>query len=107
MCSQTTVYDVMNKEKQITEAYLSAQNTASKMLSSIGPKFEKIDNMAYDWHTQPSAKNIPMSGVLLQEKTKEIVQTLNNEEFKASNGWLQKFKNRHNLTLALLMIRFD
>lgn len=98
-CGKTTVYDVIKKEKEISEAFLTTQNTDSKA-KSRAPKFDKVDEDSYKWLCQALAKKLPVSGVLLQQKAKEIALELNVPEFKASNGWLEKFKTRHNLTFA-------
>ncbi|GBM29117.1 Tigger transposable element-derived protein 6 [Araneus ventricosus] len=50
------------------------------------------------WFCSARAKNIPVNGVLLQEKAKEIGESLGLETFKASNGWLEKFRTRHNIS---------
>lgn len=41
------------------------------------------------------SKNMPISGTILLEKTIEIACGLGNAIFKASNGWLESFKKRH------------
>ncbi|GBN15322.1 hypothetical protein AVEN_246412-1 [Araneus ventricosus] len=45
------------------------------------------------WFRSARAKNIPVSGVLLQEKAREVGESLELETFKASNGWLEKLIN--------------
>ncbi len=42
-------------------------------------------------------KNIYPCGPQLTEKAKEIASVLGKNEFKASNGWLEKWKKRHNI----------
>lgn len=39
-----------------------------------------------------------ISGSLLKEKTLELVSKVGLNDFKASNGWLQKFKERHQIS---------
>ncbi|GBM99409.1 Tigger transposable element-derived protein 6 [Araneus ventricosus] len=48
------------------------------------------------WFRSARARNIPISGVLLQGK---VGESLGLETFKASNGWLEKFRTRHNISL--------
>jgi hypothetical protein len=44
------------------------------------------------------ARNLPISSFILQEKAREIATELRgNVMFRASNGWLDKFKIRHNI----------
>ena len=58
----------------------------------------EIDKHVFKWFSVVRRKNISVSGVLLQEKAKEIAESLGLQNFKPSNGWLEKFKIRHNLT---------
>lgn len=98
-CGTTTVYAILKQEKEVVSAFLSSKNTGLKA-KSRAPKFEEVDEKVYSWLCQALAKKLPVSGSLLQEKAKEIATELNQLEFKASNGWLEKFKSRHNLTFA-------
>lgn len=58
---------------------------------------EIINNEIWDWFVAVRAKNIPVSGPIIQEKAREIAVRHGNHSFKASNGWLSSFKNRHNI----------
>jgi hypothetical protein len=46
--------------------------------------------------------NIPVTGLMLQAKAREIAQTLHVENFQASNGWLESFWTRHNINSRFL-----
>ncbi|CAI6373801.1 unnamed protein product [Macrosiphum euphorbiae] len=61
-----------------------------------GKGFE-IDHVCYEWFCRVRAKNLPISGPLIQQKAIEIAKTLGRTNFKASNGWLEKFRKRHNI----------
>ena len=98
-CGKTAVYEILKKEKEIVEAFVTTQNIDSKA-KSRAPKFDKVDELAYNWLCQALAKKLPVSGPILQQKAKELACELNEVEFKASNGWLAKFKARHNLTFV-------
>lgn len=56
-----------------------------------------VDAFVYEWFRNAQAQNIPVSGPLIQEKALEVAKALGNPEFKASNGWLCKFKSRHGI----------
>ena len=49
------------------------------------------------WFKQCRDENISISGPLLQEKAEIYSKSLGFSDFKASNGWLEKFKRRHDL----------
>ena len=50
----------------------------------------------YTWYTLARQQNVPVSG-LMQEEALEVAKRLGYSQFKASNGWLDSFKCRHNL----------
>ena len=62
---------------------------------------EQLDRALYAWFIQQRSTGTPISGPLLQEKAKRFSTQLNTEaadrEFKASTGWLEKYKTRHGI----------
>ena len=43
-----------------------------------------------------------INGPLVQEKALSFAKSLNKDGFKASNGWLNKFKTRHSISQAVI-----
>ena len=51
-----------------------------------------------EWFSKAGSKNIPVSGPILQQKACAVAGQMGmGQEFKASNGWLEKFKIRYNI----------
>lgn len=62
------------------------------------PKNETLESALYLWFTQKRSEGIPLSGPIIAEKAKQFNEKLNgHENFKASVGWLDNFKNRHGI----------
>ncbi|XP_060844196.1 tigger transposable element-derived protein 6-like [Rhopalosiphum padi] len=57
-----------------------------------------VDKVTFEWFCRARSYNLPVSGPLLQEKAREVANEVGLENFKASNGWLQKFRERHNIS---------
>ena len=51
----------------------------------------------YEWYLLARRRLVPVTGPMLQEEALAIVNGLGHSDFKASNGWLQRFKDRHNI----------
>jgi hypothetical protein len=47
-------------------------------------------------------KNMPVSGPILREEAEEFAKELGHSEFKASTGWLEKFKSRNGVSHKVL-----
>ena len=58
-------------------------------------KHDTLNDLMLDWFRQARDKAIPLSGPILQSKALEFASQLDIADFKASNGWLEKFKARH------------
>jgi centromere protein B len=54
-----------------------------------------------------SSENIPINGHVLWEKATKIALRQKIENFKASNGWLERFKKRHGITCNSSLNVFD
>ncbi|GBL86060.1 Tigger transposable element-derived protein 6 [Araneus ventricosus] len=47
-------------------------------------------------------KNFPISGPFITEKALQFAQALGYDEFRGSNGWLEKFKRRHGIMAKVM-----
>ena len=61
-----------------------------------------IDRAMWLWFQRARLANIPISGPILQMKAMHYSQELNVDDFKASNGWLLRFKDHHNISARTL-----
>lgn len=64
----------------------------------LNEKGKQLDKMCLDWFSEVRRQNIPINGPTIQAKAKEIATDLGMTRFVASNGWLHKWRNRHNIT---------
>ncbi|GBN16527.1 Tigger transposable element-derived protein 4 [Araneus ventricosus] len=46
--------------------------------------------------------NLPIGGNELKEKAEQFAQNLRHKDLKSCNGWLENFKNRHNIVFRKL-----
>ena len=90
-----------NKEKIIKFADILETSEGLKRKSLKVAHDEQLDKALYAWFIQQRTSGTPISGPLLQEKAKHFYSHLHTDpadgDFKASTGWLEKFKNRHGI----------
>ncbi len=100
---KTTVYDLKVSRQKIMKFVTETQDERCLKKRCI---VRKADDDAFDkavhfWFVQERHKGTPISGVVLMEKAKLLYQQMypdkTGEDFKASKGWLHRFKNRHGI----------
>ncbi len=79
------------KKDAILELYSSNASKHQQVIRSKQSDYAEINKHLYEWYTLAVSKNIYPCG---PEKAKEIASVLG---FKASNGWLEKWKKHHNI----------
>ena len=60
-------------------------------------KYSDVNKALYQWYLLAVSKNVFPDDTQLAEKAKEIASKLGLSDFKASNGWLDRWKKRHNI----------
>lgn len=73
-----------------------AANTSSNCKKRKLGKYEDVEKPLLEWFKQQRAQNIPLNGSIIKEKAEQIALRLG-IEFQASNGWIDRFKNRYGI----------
>ncbi|XP_050545073.1 jerky protein homolog-like [Daktulosphaira vitifoliae] len=69
-------------------------------------EFPEVEDALYLWFLQERNRHTPISGEILKEKAKYFYKRIahkdQKDDFQASDGWLDKFKNRFGLRLLCM-----
>ncbi|GBM18149.1 Tigger transposable element-derived protein 4 [Araneus ventricosus] len=95
---KTQISELLKDKEGIQKMWVLNSNENLKKWKFRKTETSEIDEVLMKWLRSACAKNIPVSGVLLQEKAREIGESLGLETFKTLNGWLEKFWTRHNIS---------
>ena len=60
-------------------------------------EYEDVEQCVSIWFKQCRNQNIPLGGNTIKTKAEEFAGLLGHKDFKASNGWLDNFKKRHDI----------
>ena len=88
----TLSYWIKNKADIFTN-YESGQYGAKRQKLSSA-KYDNIDKAVYKWFVNARERNVPISGQIIREKALDFAKQFNEPDFKASEGWLDKWKHR-------------
>ena len=96
---RTQVQNILKRKRELTEQYEENANDGRKR-QCVSTGNDKLNDVMWQWFNKMRAQLIPVSGPMIQEKALAIAKELGLPEFKASNGWLRSFKDRHNIAGA-------
>ncbi|XP_063612602.1 tigger transposable element-derived protein 4-like isoform X1 [Penaeus indicus] len=65
-----------------------------------GAQREDVEEALYEWYKQALQMNVTITGPILCQKAKDFAVKLGYKEFKATHGWLDRFKHRKNIVLG-------
>ena len=99
--SQSTISTIIKQEKakKVTEEIESRQfGLAKNKMRKLD--FPKIDEAMKKWFEKVlNTKNATDDGPAMRRQAEKFSTMLNLNDFKASDGWLTKYKHRHNIVL--------
>ncbi|CAH4034363.1 unnamed protein product [Pieris brassicae] len=87
--------EVFNTLEEWCNSKTEGEGKSSKKLKK--PKYEDLDKAMLSWFHRQRQNNMPISGPLVKAKAENVAQELGLTSFKASEGWLGKFKQRHRI----------
>jgi len=92
--SKTQITGILKRKVELLGAYESDANPDRKrQCQNTG--YAQIDAIVFEWFSRMRSLSIPVSGPMIQTKALDIAKALNQPNFKASGGWLSRFKSRH------------
>ena len=92
---QNTVSDILrNKDKWLL---VNPDLEEANKQREKNVHFPQVEETLSLWITNALSANLIISGDILREKAKFFAQQFEITRFSASNGWVDKFKKRHNL----------
>ena len=90
-----TVSQIVKDEDKIMERFSQNRNVKSKAF--MESPYSAIEEPLIQWINLARENKIPVFNALIQEKALEFAKEIGMCDFCASNGWLSRFKIRHNL----------
>ena len=90
---------IKNKDK-ILSSLEKGQNVKRRKLRAGA--HEALDAAVFKWFLNMRSQNVTLSGGIIQEKASIYAKEINIENFKTSDGWLRRWKERRNITLKVI-----
>lgn len=95
---KSCIAEILKKKEEYVKAWHDGYNENMKKVLYKNQHSKRIDEGTFAWFRRVRGKHLPISGGLIKQKALEIARNSNNCDFKASNGWLQRFLKRHNIS---------
>ena len=104
----TQIAAILKNESELRAAYATycGNNPGNNKRARQG-RYQEINEVLYKWYSLARESLVPINGPMLQEEAAEIGKQLAKPEyaeFKASSGWLEKWKNACGISRRSIII---
>ena len=86
---------ILKQKEQLLQDWQNNSNLDRKRKRT--GKAEKVEKALLRWFAQARSRQLPISGPLLTEKATQLAEGLGIQDFKATDSWLQRWKERNNI----------
>jgi len=93
----SSISRIMKQKEQIVDDWQNNTNPDHKRKRT--GKSEDVEEALLRWFTQPRSRQVQVSGTLIMEKANSLAEGLGLADFKATVGWLERWKERNNIKL--------
>lgn len=99
---KTQIQRIIKDQEAIIKRWESAENGKRKLAKVRHTSTMVIDEKVWDRFCTARARNIPVTGKLIQKKALCVPIECECDDFMALNGWLRRWLVRHNVHVAVL-----
>ena len=96
MCGKTEISNIIKNKVSVGEQYEKGLPHGKKRNRTS--QFSDLNDAVWELYKNKNDQLIPVDGPMIQEFASQVVEKLGCIDFKASGGWLTRFKERHNLS---------
>uniref|UniRef100_UPI00358F13F2 tigger transposable element derived 5-like n=1 Tax=Myxine glutinosa TaxID=7769 RepID=UPI00358F13F2 len=103
--SESTLCGWKSQEEKLLASLCKVEEEAGLKAKRLNTaKDVSHDDSLYEWFVQARSEGLPISGPILKAQAEKFDKQINGEisQFKASNGWLDRFKRRHGISQVLV-----
>ncbi|XP_042147493.1 tigger transposable element-derived protein 6-like [Ixodes scapularis] len=93
--ARSTLSTILKNKPAILQKPRDRPNADGKRIRA--PAFDRVEKALYAWFLDIRARNLPVSGPMLQQKAKDFAFLLDVQDFSGGSGWLQRFKERYDI----------
>lgn len=96
---KSTMTDLKKNKVKILSYASASESGTDKRQTMRKSDYPLLDDALYEWFLQERSRHTPLSGPILKEKARFFQTKIypDVKDFKASDGWLDKFKKRHGI----------
>ncbi|OUC40836.1 DDE superfamily endonuclease [Trichinella nativa] len=91
----STLNTILAKRTTLESACNDGNSSTRKRIRS--GNFAELEEVLLKWFKQVRTSNIPVDGTVVRSKAAELAHMMGINDFKASNGWINRFRERHGL----------
>ncbi|XP_013167850.1 PREDICTED: jerky protein homolog-like [Papilio xuthus] len=100
---RATIHDLKKKRQKIEDRVNAMESGPGQRKTLKVGGCPKMESALYMWYIQQRSKHTPISGEILKAKAIEFYKKITNkDDFRASDGWLDKFKKRFGIRLLTI-----
>ncbi|KAM5255825.1 tigger transposable element-derived protein 4 [Ctenodactylus gundi] len=93
---KNSLSSIMKNKEKVLEAFESLRfDPKRKRLRTAF--YTDLEEALMRWYRIAQCLNVPVNGPMLRLKANDFAQKLGHNDFKCSNGWLDRFKSRYGL----------
>ena len=96
--SQAQVSKLLKKKREKFLNDWKCNNNLNQKRKRFGKESE-IEDALLEWFSEKRALNIPISGLILGQKAEDLAPQFKINDFKATNGWLCRWKVKNEIYL--------